>query len=171
MSGAFSSVVNFTTEQFLKRAGKLSVLTELENKSESGQLNCPLQFPKHHKRRQKKIASKKLASNLSSDFLTYDNIQTTISRAFDHAYHLLSGLDVNIALEKKKKTTLKQVSSFVRTQFEKKFKTISADSSQIYSSDDESDDESESDVYMLSKPEEYSSSEDETDDVPQITTN
>ncbi|CAF4106901.1 unnamed protein product [Rotaria sp. Silwood2] len=107
----------------------------------------------------------------SSDFLTYDNIQTTISRAFDHAYHLLSGLDVNIALEKKKKTTLKQVSSFVRTQFEKKFKTISADSSQIYSSDDESDDESESDVYMLSKPEEYSSSEDETDDVPQITTN
>ncbi|CAF4706608.1 unnamed protein product, partial [Rotaria magnacalcarata] len=27
MSGAFSSVVNFTTDQFLKRAGKLSILT------------------------------------------------------------------------------------------------------------------------------------------------
>ncbi|CAF1568961.1 unnamed protein product [Rotaria magnacalcarata] len=34
MSGTFSSVVNFTTDQFLKRAGKLSILTELENKSD-----------------------------------------------------------------------------------------------------------------------------------------
>ncbi|CAF4339700.1 unnamed protein product, partial [Rotaria magnacalcarata] len=48
MSGAFSSVVNFTTDQFLKRAGKLSILTELENKSESGQSDCLLKFPKHH---------------------------------------------------------------------------------------------------------------------------
>ncbi|CAF3915074.1 unnamed protein product, partial [Rotaria sp. Silwood1] len=39
----------------------------------------------------------------------------------------------------------------------------------IYSSDDEANDESESDVYLLSKSEEYSSSENETDDVPQIT--
>ena len=40
MSGSFSSVVNFTTDQFLKRASKLSVLNELENRSESDQLQC-----------------------------------------------------------------------------------------------------------------------------------
>ncbi|CAF1096884.1 unnamed protein product [Rotaria sordida] len=39
MSGVFSSVVNFTTEQFLKRAGKLSVLTDIQNQSESGDDN------------------------------------------------------------------------------------------------------------------------------------
>ncbi|CAF1131024.1 unnamed protein product [Rotaria sordida] len=49
-SGTFSSIVNFTIAQFLKRAGKLSVLTGTENQSESGQLKCPLKFPKHHKR-------------------------------------------------------------------------------------------------------------------------
>ncbi|CAF1682398.1 unnamed protein product [Rotaria magnacalcarata] len=37
MSGVFSTVVNFTTEQFLKRADKLSVLADIQNQSESGQ--------------------------------------------------------------------------------------------------------------------------------------
>ena len=53
MSGSFSSIVNFTIEQFLKRAGKLSVLTEIQNLSEMGKLKCSLEFPKHHKRRRK----------------------------------------------------------------------------------------------------------------------
>ncbi|CAF5227406.1 unnamed protein product [Rotaria magnacalcarata] len=103
MSGAFSSVVNFTTDQFLKRAGKLSVLTDLENQSKSGQLDCPLQFPKHHKRRRKVAASKKSASNITIGLPTNDTIKTTIHQAFNDAYKLLSELDINIALEKKKK--------------------------------------------------------------------
>jgi len=103
MSGAFSSVVNFTIEQFLKRAGKLSVLTDIESKSASGQLDCPLQFTKHHKRRRKNAASERSVSNSSVDILTNDNIEKTICRAFDDAYKLLSKLDVNIPLEKRKK--------------------------------------------------------------------
>ncbi|CAF3321176.1 unnamed protein product [Rotaria socialis] len=103
MSGAFSSVVNFTTDQFLKRAGKLSVLTDLENQSESGQLDCPLQFPKHNKRRRKVAASKKSASNITIGLPTNDTIKKTIHQAFNDAYKLLSELDINIALEKKKK--------------------------------------------------------------------
>ncbi|CAF2204898.1 unnamed protein product [Rotaria magnacalcarata] len=103
MSGAFSSVVNFTTDQFLKRAGKLSVLTDLENQNESGQLDCPLQLPKHHKRRRKVAASKKSASNITIGLPTNDTIKKTIHQAFNDAYKLLSELDINIALEKKKK--------------------------------------------------------------------
>lgn len=122
MSGAFSSVVNFTTEQFLKRVGKLSVLAEIESKSESGHLDCPLQFPKHHKRRRKDSTSKKPIENFSINHLTHDNIKATILQAFDDAYHLLSELNVNNVLEKAKKTTIKQVSSFVRTHFEKNLK-------------------------------------------------
>ncbi|CAF4005377.1 unnamed protein product, partial [Rotaria sp. Silwood1] len=64
---------------------------------------------------------------------------------------------------------MKQVSTFVRNRFEKNFKTVLSNIGAIYSSDDEANDESESDVYLLSKSEEYSSSENETDDVPQIT--
>jgi len=138
LSGPFSSIVNFTTEQFLKRAGKLSVLTKLENQSQCDQLKCPLQFPKHHKRRRKTAAAKKLLFNSSSsDSLTYANIENTVWRAYDDAYALLSGLGVNEALEKKKTTNIHQVSSFVRAQFEKKFENVSYDDDDSFSSDDE----------------------------------
>ena len=136
----FSSVVNFTTEQFLKRVGKLSVLTDLENQSESGQLSCSLQFPKHHKRCRPSAASKKPISNSSVDVLTHDNIQKTICRAFDDAYHLLSELDVHVALKKAKKTKMLQVSSFVRAQFDRKFKKLSYDDIESYLTDDDDDD-------------------------------
>jgi hypothetical protein len=130
MSGAFSSIVNFTIEQFLKRVGKLAVLTDIETKSESGQLECPLQFPKHHKRR-RKMASKKSTSNSSVDLLTNENIEQTICRAFDDAYNLLSKLDIDVALKKKKRTTMDQVSSFVYGQFKQKFKNVWYDDEEI----------------------------------------
>ncbi|CAF2059171.1 unnamed protein product, partial [Rotaria magnacalcarata] len=103
MSGAFSSIVNFTIEQFLKRAGKRSVLTEIENQSESGQLKCPLKFPKHHKRQRKRTILKKQIAGSSMNHLTIDNIQKAVYRAFDDAYNLLSTVDINSALRKKKK--------------------------------------------------------------------
>jgi len=103
MSGAFSSVVNFTTQQFLKRAGKLTVLTNLKNQSESGHLSCPIQFPKHHKRRRQNIALKKSIQNSAVDLLTCDNIKKTICRAFDDAYRLLSELNLNVVLKRAKK--------------------------------------------------------------------
>lgn len=103
MSGAFSSTANFIIEQFLKRTGELCVLTEMENKSLPGQLDCPLQFPKHHKWRQKNAAS-----NSSIDLLTNDSIEKTICRS----------------------------SELVCTNsIWKKFKKISYDDSQFYSSD------------------------------------
>jgi hypothetical protein len=102
MSGAFSSIVNFTIEQFLKRAGKLSVLTEIENQSETGQLKCSLKFPKHHKRRLKQTILKKQTAGTSISLFTIDNIRKTVYRAFDDAYNLLFTVDVNSTLEKRK---------------------------------------------------------------------
>jgi hypothetical protein len=104
MSGAFSSIVNFTIEQFLKRVGKLSVLTEIENQSESGQLKCPLKFPKRHKRRRKQTILKKQTAGSSISLLTIDNIRKNVYRAFDDTYNLLSTGDINSALAKRKKT-------------------------------------------------------------------
>jgi len=46
---------------------------------------------------------------------------------------------VNIVLEKKKMNSIGRVSSFVRTQFEKKFKKVSYDDTQTYSSEDDDD--------------------------------
>ena len=142
MSGPFSSIVNFTTEQFLKRAAKLSVLTEIENQCNSGHIENPLQFPKHHKRRRKRSVPRVPVSGLSNNLLSYENIEKAIHLAFDRAYDLLSTLDLNVALKKKRRTNLHDVSSFVQRQFQRKSIKVSSDDRQGYSSDDESIDES-----------------------------
>ncbi|CAF4531642.1 unnamed protein product, partial [Rotaria socialis] len=109
MLGAFSSVLNFTTNQFLKRADKISILTKLENKSESDQSDCSLTFLKHHKRRRKAISLNNLTSSIDINLLTYNQIKTTIHQAFDDAYKTLSKVDINAALENKKITTINKV--------------------------------------------------------------
>jgi len=169
MSGVFSTVVNFTTEQFLERAGKLSVLADIQNQSESGQLSCSLQFPKHHKRCRQSAASKNVVLSASIHLLTCDNIKKTICQAYDDAYDLLSKLDVHIALKKAKKTEMLQVSSFVRARFDRKFKKVSYDDDESYLSDnDESSYKFRSDINTAADSSDDSSSDDETDNVSSI---
>ncbi|CAF3466409.1 unnamed protein product [Rotaria socialis] len=151
MSGVFSTVVNFITEQLLKRAGKLSVLADIQNQSESGQLSCSLQFPKYHKRCRQSAASNNVV-------LTYDD-----------AYHLLSKLDVHIALKKAKKTEILQVRSFVRAQFDRKFKKVSYDDDESYLSDnDESSYKFRSDINTAADLDDDSSCDDETENMSSI---
>ena len=52
---------------------------------------------------------------------------------------IFAGVNVNVALKKRKKNTMFQVSSFVRSQFNKKYKNVSYDDNEVYSSDDEYD--------------------------------
>ncbi|CAF3897594.1 unnamed protein product [Rotaria sp. Silwood1] len=68
---------------------------------------------------------------------------------------------MNIALQGKKKATISQVSSFARSQFEKKSKIVSYDEYETYSSDDEPNDDPDVDANLLLKDEEENSSEDE----------
>ena len=74
MSGTFSSNVNFTVDQFLRRAGNLSVLQEIERQNENDVSGCSLQFPKHHKRRHKKIYRMVNHLQIFSNTLTDNNI-------------------------------------------------------------------------------------------------
>jgi hypothetical protein len=56
-----------------------------------------------------------------------------------------------------------RVSSFVRTQFEKKFKKVSYDDTQTYSSDEESSEYLKSNVDLLPRSDDECSSEDDDD--------
>lgn len=49
MSGTFSSVVNFSVQEFLNRAQKLSLLQKLKTRSEFYSTSGNLVFPKHYK--------------------------------------------------------------------------------------------------------------------------
>ena len=83
-------------------------------------------------------------SGLTNNRLTHENIEKAIHLAFDHAYTLLSALDVQIALKNDNKTTLHQVSLFLRSQFKRKTINFTSDDSQYDLSEDESIDRSKS---------------------------
>ena len=75
MSGTFSSNVNFTVGQFLRRAGKLLVLQDIERQNEHNLSECSLQFPKHHKRRHRKYMSINNRLDVSNNILTQNTIE------------------------------------------------------------------------------------------------
>ncbi|CAF1300836.1 unnamed protein product [Adineta steineri] len=164
MSGTFSSNVNFTVDQFLRRAGKLSVLQDIERQHEHDESGCSLEFPKHHKRRYKKAASPNNHSQDVSDNLTHDTIQNAIFRAFNDAYKMLSVLDIDKTLKKSHKSTLNEISTFVRVQIERKSHTTDYSENWDEYSDEESDSEqvnTSDDCYVSTE----SSSEDETEEL------
>ena len=53
MSGTFSSVVNFTVQEFLNRTQKISLLSKIKTESEFFSMNSALVFPKHYKQEKK----------------------------------------------------------------------------------------------------------------------
>ncbi|CAF1295411.1 unnamed protein product [Adineta steineri] len=134
--------------QFLQRAGKLSVLKDIERHHEHDESECSLELLKHHKRRRKKAA---LLYNHSQDFtdnLIQNTVQNTIFRAIDDAYKMLSVLDIDKTLKESHKSTLNEISTFVRVQIERKSHTTDysenwdeyldkeSDSEQVNTSDD-----------------------------------
>jgi hypothetical protein len=164
MSGTFASNVNFTVNQFLRRAGKLSVLQDIERQNEHDESESSLQFPKHHKRRHKKTALLTDRLQVSTNIITQNTIEQTICRAFDDAFDMLSVLGIDETLKEAHRSTLNDVSTFVRVQIERKSHTTDYSENWNGYSDDESDSESENvlDEYDANTE---SSSEDETEEL------
>jgi hypothetical protein len=66
MSGAFSSMVNFSVMQFLNRTQKLSVLHGIKSESENNSSaidSTHLLFPKHHEEASKSALSVTVSRN------------------------------------------------------------------------------------------------------------
>ena len=112
MSGAFSSIVNFSVTQFLRRAQKLSVLNRIKG---DGEINpsrdtSSLCFPKHHKQTSKLTAATD-PSNTSA--LTKDEIKRIVSATFDDALELFVDLRIHAVLKKRKIHTLRDLNRFI----------------------------------------------------------
>ncbi|CAF3629800.1 unnamed protein product [Rotaria sp. Silwood1] len=164
MSGTFSSNVNFTVGQFLRRAGKLSVLQDIERQNEHNLSECSLQFPKHHKRRHRKDMSINNRLDVSNNILTQNTIEKTIHRAFDDAYKMLSVLGIDVILVREHRNALNELSTYVRVQIENTSHTTDFSENWNGYSDDESDSEEDNvhDQYDVTSE---SSSEDEADEL------
>ena len=77
---------------------------------------------------------------LRNNLLSHENIGKAIHLAFDHTYKftLLFALDIQVALKRKKKITLHQVSSFVRSRFKRETNKSPSDDIRCDSSEEES---------------------------------
>jgi hypothetical protein len=91
MSGAFSSVVNFSVNEFLHRASKLSVLQDIKCASELNLNN--LIFPKHHKL-WRRTSPSFFTSTTSS--ITEKIIEDTVFSAYIEASQILTGCNLSI---------------------------------------------------------------------------
>ncbi|CAF3965319.1 unnamed protein product, partial [Rotaria sp. Silwood1] len=139
MSGAFSSIVNFSVMQFLNRAQKLSILHAIKSESEvnSSVVNsASLVFPKYRKESSKLTSS---ATVSTTCLLTKNDIQRIVSSAFHDVFELLSTLDVDNALKENNIHTLKNLSSFILNEMNAMTNTIDDSTPEDTESDSESD--------------------------------
>ncbi|CAF1584732.1 unnamed protein product, partial [Adineta ricciae] len=93
LSGTFSSTINFTVKDFIRRSKKLSILNQIKNNS----LQKELSFPTHYKREH----AQSLATSLSSlDAIDTLDIVQIISIAYDEAIDLVEHSQILEILEK-----------------------------------------------------------------------
>ncbi|CAF1467115.1 unnamed protein product [Rotaria sordida] len=141
MPGPFSSVVNFSVAEFLRRAEKLSILQAIKSEAESDP-DFPFHFPRHHKQTklQKFASTVRISSSLSSD-----EIEQIVKRAFADASELVASLDVHILNKDGNSITINEVSVIIKDHLEKTAKI--SDSSRTESSDSDSELDNELNSY------------------------
>ena len=100
MSGTFSSIVNFSVQEFLNRAQKLSLLHTIKTESEFDPTNSTLIFPKHYKQRNKLKQSANVIPN--NDTLNVETIAKVVCQAFNDAADFLFRLNIKKFLYEKK---------------------------------------------------------------------
>ncbi|CAF1093782.1 unnamed protein product [Rotaria sordida] len=91
MAGPFSTVVNFSINEFLQRVEKLSALQNIKCLSDSGASS--LIFPKHHKQSQQ---IHQLPTMITTTTITEQIIEETVYSAYLEASQILSGCNLSI---------------------------------------------------------------------------
>ncbi|CAF4406065.1 unnamed protein product [Didymodactylos carnosus] len=109
LTGTQSTMINFSVYDFLHRTEKITALnyiktTQIENK------DFKISFPRHHKHGKKEDSSR---TTLNMDDIDDIDIDEIISKAFAHAKQLMSGLEIDIVLQKNKLLTLERLSQDV----------------------------------------------------------
>ncbi|CAF1930830.1 unnamed protein product [Rotaria magnacalcarata] len=122
MSGAFSSVVNFSVQEFLHRVQKLSILNSIKTKNEFTSNNCSLQFPKHHKQAKK---FKSFTSTIQdTSFLNIKMIETVVSRAFNDATNLLFGFGITKSINEEKLRSMNEFNDYIKQLLKTKMNSM-----------------------------------------------
>lgn len=112
LSGVYSTIVNFTVHDFLRRAQRLSLLDDIKLRHLNDKSINKLEFPVHHKHRHDHQSLHTL-SQREVDLIDVDRI---ISEAYDIAIDMLNGLHILNLLNDKNVLGLKPLSEYVFKQ-------------------------------------------------------
>ncbi|CAF1620840.1 unnamed protein product [Rotaria magnacalcarata] len=157
MSGTFSSIVNFSVQEFLNRTQKLSLLNKIKTESEFGSNNNTIVFPKHHK--QSKQWKQPTRVTEGNNELNLETMTQIIKQAYNDATELLYSFDTEKLFCEKKLTTIKQVNNCMQDMLRKRiniqdyselneqYETSSSDDGSDISLSSESHTDSEDQVY------------------------
>ncbi|CAF1653492.1 unnamed protein product, partial [Rotaria magnacalcarata] len=141
MSGTFSSVVNFSVQEFLNRAQKLSLLQKLKLK-----------------RKQLRQSQYVIPGN---DILNVETITKVVCQAYNDAADLLSRFKIKTFPNTKKITNIKEANNCMQSLLRKRISI--QDYSDLNEEDESSDSENESDE-MLDSESDVDSEDQEYDD-------
>ncbi|CAF5011343.1 unnamed protein product, partial [Rotaria magnacalcarata] len=132
LSGIYSTIVNFTVHDFLRRAQRLSLLNEIKCKQLQNGSVDNLVFPIHYKHRVERQSS----FTHSQREIDEIDIEQVITDAYHQALDMLEGIDILNLLEKNDVLELKPLSEYLFRQlnFDSKKHNYS---SQICNLDDE----------------------------------
>ncbi|CAF1150946.1 unnamed protein product [Rotaria magnacalcarata] len=120
MSGTFSSVVNFSVTEFLRRAEKLSVLQTIKSEVESNP-DFPFHFPSHHK--QVKLQNFTSTAKISNSLSTKE-IERIVQHEFADARELVASLNITILNKVGNPIAMDEVSVIVENHLVKQQKSV-----------------------------------------------
>ena len=116
LSGAFSTMTNFSVHEFLNKIEKISIINHFKS-TEANNVECQLKFPIHHKNQRKERASTISLNSLSR---TIDDIETIIIKAYHQAEKIMDSLQLLQVLRENDLNGIEQLNSFVYKQLDLK---------------------------------------------------
>lgn len=167
LSGVYSTIINFTVHDFLRRAQRLSLLNDIKFKHlNDGSVNN-LVFPVHYKHRHD-YQSLATQSQIDVDLIDVEQI---ITEAYDEVIDMLSGLEMLNLLNDKNILGLKPLSEYVFKQLNSNSKMYDyasqlshMDDGEFEIDDDDEDDDDNRTTADLNSNDGFSSNDDYDDE-------
>ena len=156
LSGIYSSIVNFTIADFLRRSQKISILNRIKCDQVYDEDNVEyLSFPVHHKH------NNDAQSQATEDIDDIDrlDIEQIISNAYDQALKLTERLEISRLLKENNVFSLNRLSEFVFRRMNASSKTSDYSKLSTTDTDEELDLQEDSDENQT--PDELSEAEDD----------
>ncbi|CAF3295155.1 unnamed protein product [Rotaria socialis] len=170
LSGIYSTIVNFTVHDFLRRAQRLSLLNDIKFKQLNDDPVNNFVFPVHHKHRKDRQSS---FTQSQSDIDQID-IEQIITDAYHEAVDMLDRLEILNLLKEKRVLGLNLLSEYVFKQlnsnskmydYSSQLSNIDDEEFELADDDDDDDDERADDLNMDDGNNDSTSSNDDyTDD-------